>query len=166
MQATKIYTTILLLCFSLFAQAQDFEGTIQVKSSEEKAFNASFHFKGHLAKMETQIEDGQLTLIKDKKSGNRTMLREKDGKKIAIVQNPKKDPRMHKAAPSNEVVHQAMNPYEVILTEEQKMIGEYECFQALIITEKLEATAWLTKAVNIDFESWFPSLQKQRRDEH
>lgn len=163
----KNCTRLFLLLFGLFQlsnlSAQQFEGIITVENSDEKGINAVFTLKGMQCKMETTTKNGHMTVLKDRESGDRILLRERDGKKMAIKQNRKNDKRKKRMSNNGEVVSRAVPNMEVVMTKETRQFGDYLCTKAILANDTQEAIAWIAKDFDLKFDEIFPSLKRKNR---
>lgn len=147
---------ILLINFLITAVGQNFEGVITLKNSATEGLNATFTLKGTNVLMEAQAEEGLIKMLSNTETGIFYMMTEKDGQKMAI-KNDMKSPMMQQAMSrisSNPSKNE--NDFKLEVTNEKKTISGYECVKIIGSNNESEGYAWVTEAIQINFDDLIP----------
>ena len=162
----KMNTLIALLTFVLFSfqsNAQQFEGTINIKSSDKEGLNAVFTLKKHMVKMEAKTEEGLMTIITNKRTGDKTTLIDNGEEKTGFKQNRANQPAkiresLQKKAPKEE------SKVSIQITEETKTIGDYECYKVTGKDEQVETEAWVAKDLKLSMADLFSVVNMKQKE--
>ncbi|MEM9822596.1 MAG: DUF4412 domain-containing protein [Bacteroidota bacterium] len=145
----------LLFGINTMSFAQAFEGQILVQYQEVAPSTTTFTVKGDLAKMERQTTQGLVSIIKDRKTGQKTLLRNRKGKKMAIIQNEKELPKQSTTTSSSWVRAKPVESYRLVEVDSTKIIDDYTCNLIVATNSTTEAKAWVSKDLKLKLTDWF-----------
>ena len=156
MKPRFLFIPCLFVLFSMTTFAQNFEGIITLKNSASTGINATFTLNGTTVLMEAQAEEGVVRMLSNTETGIFYMMTNKDGQKMAI-KNDMNSPMMRQAMTRITSTPKAnKNDVQVEVTQEKKTISGYECVKVIGNSEEAEGHAWITEAININFDDLMP----------
>ena len=167
----KINVLFVLMVFTILAfqmQAQKFQGKVTIESSSDEGLSAVFTIKNHMVKMVTKTEEGTLTMITNKKTGDQIMLNDNGEEKTGFKQNTlKNNPALYQHLQEQNTSPQPnKSSAKIEVTTETKMIGEYECTKIIGKDETMEGEAWVAKDVELKMADLFPTTQFNKQEKN
>ena len=152
------YSVQLLACLLVlnvsFVQAQSFEGMLTLTTSTAPDKIPVMTIKGDKSVLEIRMDSIQtIKLIKDLGAETVTILRTKKDLKYGYRTNISVGPEF-----TDLLASPAAAKVEVIITQQEKYIGQYRCVKVNLTSPDVEAEAWVTKDLDIKLSTYFPQF--------